>query len=131
MTRWARPVLILAVLVAGVAGARALGLGDLIRLENVARLKQWIEGFGVLAPVVFIAGYILAEPLYPLLEPGHVLETDQIAEPERPRSHHTRDEQGQDEHGPHPPPHRVHLSHVAKSLRTVGVSRVRLYMSPV
>ncbi|HEX9420004.1 MAG TPA: VTT domain-containing protein, partial [Methylomirabilota bacterium] len=55
-----RPVLILALLVAGVVGARALGLGDLIRLENVARLKQWIEGFGALAPVVFIAGYVLA-----------------------------------------------------------------------
>ena len=60
MRRWARPVLILALLVAGVAGTRALGLGDLIRLENVARLKQWIEGFGALAPVVFIAGYVLA-----------------------------------------------------------------------
>ena len=60
MRRWARPVLIVALLVAGVAGTRALGLGDLIRLENVARLKQWIEGFGALAPVVFIAGYVLA-----------------------------------------------------------------------
>jgi uncharacterized membrane protein YdjX (TVP38/TMEM64 family) len=26
----------------------------------VARLKQWIEGFGALAPVVFIAGYVIA-----------------------------------------------------------------------
>jgi len=60
MRQWARPVFILALLVAGVAGARALGLSDLIRLENVARLKQWIEGFGALAPVVFIAGYVLA-----------------------------------------------------------------------
>ena len=60
MRRWVRPVLILALLVAGVVGARALGLGDLIRLENVARLKQWIEGFGALAPVVFIAGYVIA-----------------------------------------------------------------------
>ena len=53
MRGWARPLFILALLVAGVAGARALGLGDLIRLENVARLNQWIEGFGALAPVVF------------------------------------------------------------------------------
>ena len=60
MRRWARPALILALLVAGVVATRALGLGDLIRLENVARLKQWIEGFGALAPVVFIAGYVLA-----------------------------------------------------------------------
>ena len=35
MRQWARPVLILALLVAGVAAARALGLGDLVRLENV------------------------------------------------------------------------------------------------
>ena len=60
MKRWARPVLILALLAAAVAATRALGLGDLIRLENVSRLKQWIEGFGALAPAVFMAGYVLA-----------------------------------------------------------------------
>src|SRR5262249_26466217 len=35
-------------------------LGELIRIENVAKLKQWIEGFGALAPVAFVLGYILA-----------------------------------------------------------------------
>jgi uncharacterized membrane protein YdjX (TVP38/TMEM64 family) len=60
MRRWTRPVLIVALLATGIIVARALGLGEVIRLENVARLKQWIEGFGALAPVVFIAGYILA-----------------------------------------------------------------------
>ena len=60
MRRWARPVLIVALLATGIVVARALGLGEVIRLENVARLKQWIEGFGALAPVVFIAGYVLA-----------------------------------------------------------------------
>ncbi len=60
MRRWTRPVLIVALLATGIIVARALGLGEVIRLENVARLKQWIEGFGALAPVVFMAGYVLA-----------------------------------------------------------------------
>lgn len=57
---WVRPVIALLLVAAGVVAARALGLGDLIRLENVARLKQWIEGYGALAPAVFIVGYIVA-----------------------------------------------------------------------
>lgn len=57
---WVRPVLALLLVAAGIVAARSLGLGDLIRLENVARLKQWIESYGALAPAVFIAGYILA-----------------------------------------------------------------------
>ena len=56
---WIRPVIILLVIAAGIIAARALGLDNLIRLENVARLKQWIEGYGALAPVIFIAGYVL------------------------------------------------------------------------
>jgi uncharacterized membrane protein YdjX (TVP38/TMEM64 family) len=60
MKRWTRPVLIVALLATGIIVARALGLGEVIRLENVARLKQWIGGFGALAPAVFIAGYVLA-----------------------------------------------------------------------
>jgi uncharacterized membrane protein YdjX (TVP38/TMEM64 family) len=57
---WARPLIALLLVAAGIVAARALGLGDLIRLENVARLKQWIEGYGALAPAIFVAGYILA-----------------------------------------------------------------------
>ena len=57
---WIGPAIILLMVGTGIIAARTLGLGDLIRLENVARLKQWIEGYGALAPVVFIAGYILA-----------------------------------------------------------------------
>jgi uncharacterized membrane protein YdjX (TVP38/TMEM64 family) len=57
---WVRPVLALLLVAAGIVAARSLGLGDLIRLENVARLKQWIEGYGALAPAVYVAGYILA-----------------------------------------------------------------------
>lgn len=57
---WVRPVIVLLLVAAGILAARWLGLGDLIRLENVARLKQGIEGYGALAPAVYIAGYILA-----------------------------------------------------------------------
>jgi uncharacterized membrane protein YdjX (TVP38/TMEM64 family) len=57
---WVRPVIILLVIAAGIVAARALGLGEVIRLENVARLKQWIEGYGALAPAIYVAGYILA-----------------------------------------------------------------------
>jgi len=61
---WARPVAALGLVVAAIVAARALGLGEAIRLENLARLKQWIEGYGVLAPAIFIAGYILAVVLF-------------------------------------------------------------------
>ena len=57
---WVRPVIALLLVAAGIVAARSLGLGDLIRLENVARLKQWIEGYGALAPAIYVAGYILA-----------------------------------------------------------------------
>ena len=57
---WVRPVLALLLVTAGVVAARAFGLGDLIRLENVARLKQGIEGYGALAPAIYVVGYVLA-----------------------------------------------------------------------
>jgi hypothetical protein len=57
---WVKPLIALLLIAAGIVAARALGLGDLIRLENVARLKQWIEGYGALAPAIYVAGYILA-----------------------------------------------------------------------
>jgi len=57
---WVRPAIIVGLIVAGSIAARALGLGEAIRIENVARLKQWIEGYGTLAPAIFIVGYILA-----------------------------------------------------------------------
>ena len=65
MTRsWLRPVLAVALVAAGIVAARALGLGEAIRLENLSRLKQWIESYGVLAPVIFIVGYVLAAVLF-------------------------------------------------------------------
>ena len=57
---WLRPVIVIGVIAAGVVAARALGFGAAIRLENLARLRQAVEGYGALAPAVFIGGYILA-----------------------------------------------------------------------
>jgi uncharacterized membrane protein YdjX (TVP38/TMEM64 family) len=52
-------VTLLALALAAIA-ARALGLADLIRLENVVRLRGRIDAFGAWAPVVFILGYVVA-----------------------------------------------------------------------
>jgi uncharacterized membrane protein YdjX (TVP38/TMEM64 family) len=40
--------------------ARVLGLTDLIRLENLTRLREGIDGFGAWAPVIFTLGYVVA-----------------------------------------------------------------------
>jgi uncharacterized membrane protein YdjX (TVP38/TMEM64 family) len=39
---------------------RALGLAEVIRLENLARLRERIDAFGPWAPVIFVVGYVLA-----------------------------------------------------------------------
>ncbi|MFQ5881469.1 MAG: TVP38/TMEM64 family protein [Candidatus Methylomirabilales bacterium] len=61
---WGKLLFLMALVLAGAASARLLGLQDLLRLENLARLKAWIDGFGPFAPLVFIVGYILAELLF-------------------------------------------------------------------
>lgn len=61
---WRRVFVVLAVLAAGALLARALGLGDLARLEGLARFKDAIDGYGAWAPVVFIAGYGVAEVFF-------------------------------------------------------------------
>ena len=43
-----------------VVAVRALGLADVARLDNLARLREWIAAFGPWAPVVFVAGYVAA-----------------------------------------------------------------------
>ena len=55
-----RLLLVGLIAVALVAMARALGLADLIRLDNVAHLREWIAGFGAWAPAVFMGGYVVA-----------------------------------------------------------------------
>lgn len=44
-------------LVAAVVAARLTGLTEYISLDGLERLRDWIDGFGALAPVVFIAIY--------------------------------------------------------------------------
>lgn len=40
--------------------ARITGLSEYIGLDSLNRLRDWIDGFGVVAPVVFIAVYAVA-----------------------------------------------------------------------
>lgn len=43
-----------------VVAIRVLGLADVVRLDNLARLREWIASFGPWAPAVFIGGYVAA-----------------------------------------------------------------------
>ena len=47
-------------LVVAVAIVRLTGLSEYISLDGLNRLKDWINGFGVIAPVVFVALYAVA-----------------------------------------------------------------------
>ncbi len=47
-------------LVVVVAVARLTGLTEFISLDGLNRLRDWINGFGALAPIVFIAIYAVA-----------------------------------------------------------------------
>jgi len=57
---WVKPVALVAIVLVGVVLARLFGLTDYLRLENLARITQAIEAYGALAPVVYIAAYVLA-----------------------------------------------------------------------
>jgi len=52
------------IVLAGAFLARIFGLQEVLNLKNLTHLKAWIESFGSLAPLVFIAGYILAVILF-------------------------------------------------------------------
>jgi uncharacterized membrane protein YdjX (TVP38/TMEM64 family) len=47
-----------------VLGAWALGLHGVLRLDNLARLNDWIDGWGVWGPLVFMTGYVLLELVF-------------------------------------------------------------------
>jgi uncharacterized membrane protein YdjX (TVP38/TMEM64 family) len=47
-------------LVAVVAVARLTGLSEYVSLDGLDRLRDWIDGFGVAAPLVFVAIYVVA-----------------------------------------------------------------------
>ncbi|MFC1890130.1 FAD-dependent oxidoreductase [Thermodesulfobacteriota bacterium] len=56
---WLKPVAILGALVSVIVIVRALGLFQYVSVENISKLNDWIEGFGILAPLVYIIFYIL------------------------------------------------------------------------
>jgi uncharacterized membrane protein YdjX (TVP38/TMEM64 family) len=58
-SHWRRAALIVGVIVAGVIVARAFGFAAYLRFENLSRLTETIEGYGVLGPVIYIAAYVL------------------------------------------------------------------------
>jgi uncharacterized membrane protein YdjX (TVP38/TMEM64 family) len=58
-SHWRRAALIAGVILAGVIVARAFGLATHLRFENLSRLTETIEGYGVLGPVIYIAAYVL------------------------------------------------------------------------
>jgi uncharacterized membrane protein YdjX (TVP38/TMEM64 family) len=51
---------VLLALALAVLAIRGLGLADLVRLDNLARLRERIDGFGPWAPLVFVVGYVAA-----------------------------------------------------------------------
>ena len=57
---WVKPVGIGGALVAVVVVARLTGLSGYISLDGLDWLRGWIDGFGVVAPLVFIAIYAVA-----------------------------------------------------------------------
>lgn len=57
---WGKLVGIGLILAAFVVVARLTGLSEYISLDGLGRLRDWIDGFGALAPLVFIAIYAVA-----------------------------------------------------------------------
>ena len=58
-SHWRRALLIVGVILGGVIVARAFGFTAYLRFENLSRLTETIEGYGVLGPVIYIAAYVL------------------------------------------------------------------------
>jgi len=61
--RW-RLLVLLAVLAVGLVAIWSTGVHDLVRPERIAVLRQWVDARGALAPLVFIAGYAIAEVVF-------------------------------------------------------------------
>ena len=57
---WGRLLLLGGIVLAGAFLARIFGFQEILSLKNLAHLRAGIESFGPFAPLVFIAGYILA-----------------------------------------------------------------------
>jgi uncharacterized membrane protein YdjX (TVP38/TMEM64 family) len=58
-SHWRRAALIVGVIVGGIIVARAFGLAAYLRLENLSRLTETIDGYGALGPALYIAAYVL------------------------------------------------------------------------
>ena len=56
-----RPFILGLVVLGGVALAWGLGIHDILRMENLARLRRWVEGYGPRGPALFISDYVLLE----------------------------------------------------------------------
>ena len=57
---WRRLLVLAGLVLALIALARGAGVGDLLSLEGLSRLRGWVEGLGALGPLAFIVGYALA-----------------------------------------------------------------------
>lgn len=68
--RWAKPVIGLAVVAAGVAAARYFGLFEVLNIGNIDRLDAWFDGLGWWAPLAFVALWVAATVFF---LPGLVL----------------------------------------------------------
>ena len=67
---WTKPLLVLAVVIAGVAMAWRLGAFEVLNVSNADRLGQWFDGLGWWAPVAFVVLWIGASVFF---LPGLVL----------------------------------------------------------
>jgi uncharacterized membrane protein YdjX (TVP38/TMEM64 family) len=61
---WWRRLALAALVLALIALVQRAGGGDLLRLESLGRLRQAVDGLGVVAPLVFIGGYALAAVVF-------------------------------------------------------------------
>lgn len=52
-------VVLAALVLGGVLLARHLGAGELLSGDGLSRVRRWVEGWGALGPLAFIAGYVL------------------------------------------------------------------------
>ncbi len=57
---WPKLVAAAVVVAAGILVARQLGAFELLSLDNIDRLDAWFRGFGIWAPVIFVAVWIVA-----------------------------------------------------------------------
>jgi uncharacterized membrane protein YdjX (TVP38/TMEM64 family) len=58
--RWWRLLTLVALVLALIVLVHRTGGGDLLRLEGMSRLRQWVDELGLLGPPAFIGAYVLA-----------------------------------------------------------------------